>query len=71
MQRRLAAEGTSFKELLNDARINLARSYVAEGRLSVTEVAFVLGFADTSTFSRAFKRWTGKSPREYSATGQG
>jgi AraC-like DNA-binding protein len=65
LQRHLAAEGTSFKDLLNEGRITLARNYVAEGRLSVTEIAFLLGFADTSTFSRAFKRWTGKSPREY------
>jgi AraC-like DNA-binding protein len=67
LQRRLASEGTSFKELLNEARVSLARTYVDEGRLSVTEIAFVLGFADTSTFSRAFKRWTGMSPREYAA----
>lgn len=65
LQRHLADEGTSFKTLLNDARIHLARSYIEEGRLSVTEIAFVLGFADTSTFSRAFKRWTGKSPRQF------
>jgi len=67
LQRHLAAEGTSFKALLNEARVSLARGYVDEGRLSVTEIAFVLGFADTSTFSRAFKRWTGLSPREYAA----
>ena len=65
LQRRLAEEGTSFKALLNDARASLARSYVTEARLSVTEIAFVLGFADTATFSRAFKRWTGLSPRRY------
>jgi AraC-like DNA-binding protein len=65
LQRHLAAEGTSFKEVLSQARIGLARQYVAERRLSVTEIAFILGFADTSTFSRAFKRWTGKSPRAY------
>lgn len=65
LQRHLAEEGTSFKDLLNDARVTLGRNYVEEGRLSVTEIAFVLGFADTSTFSRAFKRWTGRSPREY------
>lgn len=67
LQRHLADEGTSFKELLNEARVTLGRNYVEEGRLSVTEIAFVLGFADTSTFSRAFKRWTGMSPREYAA----
>jgi len=67
LQRHLAAEGTSFSELLNEARGNLARNYVEEGRLSVTEIAFILGFADTSTFSRAFKRWTGLSPRDYAA----
>lgn len=65
LQRHLADEGTSFTELLNEARVTLGRNYVEEGRLSVTEIAFVLGFADTSTFSRAFKRWTGLSPREY------
>jgi AraC-like DNA-binding protein len=65
LQRHLADEGTSFKILLNQARIDLARNYIEEGRLSVTEIAFVLGFADTSTFSRAFKRWTGVSPRQY------
>ncbi len=67
LQRHLADEGTSFAELLNEARVGLARSYVAERRLSVTEIAFVLGFADTSTFSRAFKRWTGLSPRAWAA----
>ena len=65
LQRHLSKEGTSYKSLLNDARVDLARRYVREARLSVTEIAFVLGFADTSTFSRAFKRWTGMSPRQY------
>lgn len=68
LQRQLAAEGTSFSAVVEEARIALARTYVGEGRLSVTEIAFVLGFADTSTFSRAFKRWTGTSPRRYRGT---
>lgn len=65
LQRHLADEGTSFKDLLESARASLARSYLGEGRRSVTEIAFLLGFADTSAFSRAFKRWTGSSPREF------
>jgi AraC-like DNA-binding protein len=69
MQRHLAAEGVSYKALLDDARMSLARDYVREGRLSVTEIAFVLGFADTSTFSRAFKRWTGMGPTAFRAAG--
>jgi AraC-like DNA-binding protein len=67
LQRHLVEEGASYTSLLNNARVDLARNYVREDRLSVTEIAFVLGFADTSTFSRAFKRWTGKSPRQYAA----
>lgn len=65
LQRHLAEDGDSFKEIVERARANLARSYVVEGRLTMTEIAFMLGFADTSVFSRAFKRWTGRSPRDY------
>lgn len=67
LQRHLTAEGASFKALLNETRTSLARDYVIAGRLPVTEIAFVLGFADVSAFSRAFKRWTGMSPRRYAA----
>jgi AraC-like DNA-binding protein len=67
LQRHLAGEGTSFKQLLDEGRVELARTYVEQGNFTVMEIAFVLGFADTSTFSRAFKRWTGTSPREYAA----
>ncbi len=65
LQRLLAGEGTSFKDLLAEARLALAKSYLEEGRLPVTEIAFVLGFADTSAFSRAFRRWTGVAPSDW------
>ena len=66
LQRRLEEEGTSYRQALNDTRRDIARSYLDEGHTSVTEIAFLLGFADTSGFSRAFRRWTGLSPRTYS-----
>lgn len=69
LQRLLANEDTSFKQLLEEARLTLARNYLEEGRLPITEIAFLLGFADTSAFSRAFKRWTGTSPRDFSRRG--
>src|SRR5262249_10912818 len=65
LQRRLAEEGTSFVELVNQARRDLACTYLRESPWSVTEVAFLLGFADVSSFSRAFRRWTGLSPSEF------
>ena len=65
LQRRLADEGSSYKELLADTRKELALAYLRDGHTSITEVTFLLGFADTSSFSRAFRRWTGESPRDF------
>lgn len=65
LQRRLAAEGSSFRELLNATRRDLAERYLREGRRPIKEVAYSLGFADLSNFTRAFRSWFGMSPREY------
>lgn len=65
LQRKLREEGTTYREALEEVRRQMARSYLDEGHSSVTEIAFLLGFADTSTFSRAFRRWMGLSPRAY------
>jgi AraC-like DNA-binding protein len=65
LQRRLTEEGTSYKEILNETRRNLACAYLEKGSTSITELTFLLGFSDTSTFARAFKRWTGVAPRDW------
>lgn len=66
LQRKLSAEGTSFNQVLNDTRCELAKSYLqASERHTLTEIAFLLGFSDTSSFSRAFHRWTGVAPSAY------
>ncbi len=62
VRRRLEESGTSFRALLDDTRAALARSYVRDRRLPLTEVAFLLGFSEPSAFHRAFKRWTGTTP---------
>jgi AraC-like DNA-binding protein len=64
LNRRLNEEGTSFRELLVECRRELAEQYISDGTLSLTEISFLLGFAEASSFSRAFRRWTGLSPTE-------
>ncbi len=65
LQLKLAAKNTSFQEILDGTRRDLALSYMEQSAISITEAAFLLGFSDVSNFTRAFKRWTGKSPRDY------
>lgn len=64
-QRKLHTEGTTFKTLLNELRLELARKYLQDSSLPLIEVAFMLGFAEYSSFSRAFKRWTGIAPSDF------
>ena len=68
LQLKLSQRGTNFQKLLDDTRRDLASSYVRQGTRSVTEITFLLGFTDTSNFTRAFKRWTGMSPTEFKAS---
>jgi AraC-like DNA-binding protein len=65
LQRQLQNEGTNYKDILEHTRKNLATDYVLDGQLSLGQIAYMLGFSDQSNFSRAFKRWTDTSPREY------
>ncbi len=65
LQFKLSQRGTNFQQLLDDTRKELACSYLRQAARSVTEITFLLGFTDTSNFTRAFKRWTGVSPTEF------
>lgn len=64
LQRKLADEGRSFEALLDDVRRKLALRYLADPKLAIAEVAYLLGYSEPSPFHRAFKRWTGKTPSE-------
>lgn len=64
LHRKLAAEGVSFRSLLTEIRKELAPQYVADRLYEITEIAFMLGYSDSSAFSRAFRTWFGKSPTE-------
>ncbi len=66
-QKRLKNQGTSYQELLDMTRKDLAEHYLKVSGMSISETAFLLGFTDSSNFSRAFKRWTGQSPSDYRA----
>lgn len=65
LYRRLKEQGTSFEEILEAKRRQLAIRYLATERASVKATAYRLGFSDPAAFSRAFKRWTGCSPRDF------
>lgn len=65
LQRRLQEEGTSFQQLLDDTRRELALQYLAEPELTLLEIAYLLGFADPSNFFRAFRRWYAVPPGQY------
>jgi AraC-like DNA-binding protein len=70
MQRRLHAEGTSFEELVDALRREMALAYL-DKEVPIPQIAWLLGYADASAFHRAFKRWTGKSPERARAARRG
>lgn len=65
LHRRLSDEGTSFKQLVEEVRKELAIQYLKDGRLSVSELAQKLGYSEVSVLSRAFQRWYGMSPIQW------
>lgn len=62
LQRRLAEQGTSFQQMLDDTRRHLAEGHLKNARLDVAEIALLLGYSEQSAFTRAFRSWTGVTP---------
>ena len=67
LHRSLAAEGTSYRKLLDTLRLHIAERHLLDDGLSIAEVAFLVGFSELSAFHRAFKRWTGLTPATFRA----
>ncbi|WP_204123822.1 AraC family transcriptional regulator [Pseudomonas sp. 008] len=65
LQRYLRAQGTRFQELLDDTRQAMAARYLCDSSINLTQLGSLLGYADLSTFSRAFTRWYGISPQKW------
>ena len=65
LHRRLEAEGTSFRQLLEEVRHTLAVAHLRQGRFTVEEVAYALGYSDIANFRRAFRRWESQAPSAF------
>ncbi len=65
LQRRLAEQGTSFQQLLDDTRQHLAERHLQDGHLEIAEIALLLGYSEQSAFTRAFRAWTGQAPAKW------
>lgn len=70
LRRRLKEEGTSYQEILDEVRAELARRYLLREQRSSEEVAYRLGFSDPSAFAKAFRRWTGRTPADFVRAGE-
>jgi AraC-like DNA-binding protein len=65
VQRSLSEESTSYREIVDEVRKDLALAHLSRPGASAADVAFLLGFSEPSAFTRAFRRWTGSSPRQF------
>jgi AraC-like DNA-binding protein len=70
LQGKLAARGTTFQDVLDSTRHQLALGYIDQRAVAIKEITYLLGFSDAAAFTRAFRRWTGKSPSEYRSAAQ-
>ncbi|MFZ6046770.1 AraC family transcriptional regulator [Pseudomonas sp. CR3202] len=67
LQRRLKEHGIEFSSLVEDVRRELALAYMKDSEYSMTEISLLVGYSESGSFTRAFRRWTGQSPQQYRA----
>jgi AraC-like DNA-binding protein len=65
LNRKLSAEGTSFTQILDDVRCNLAKEYLRSTKLTIEDISELVGFSEAANFRHAFRRWTGTTPAHY------
>ena len=65
LARSLSAENLTFSVILDQYRADLATAYLRHGDLTISQIAWLLGYREVSTFTHAFKRWTGMTPRQF------
>jgi AraC-like DNA-binding protein len=65
LQAHLSDAGLNFTDMLEQQRVDAAKAYLEQAQLSLDDVAAMLGYAEQSSFGRAFKRWTGYTPKRY------
>lgn len=70
LQKRLREENVTFSQLATNVRKDLAKSYLAERHYTVEDITYLLGFSEPSSFRRAFKTWTGLTPRQYRSSSE-
>lgn len=69
LARALAEDGVTFSELLDELRSALAKRYLSERELPISQIAWLLGYREASSFTNAFGRWTGSTPRQFRGAG--
>ena len=69
LARRLSSEGLTFSEIAEELKGDLARQYLRDGDLPISQIAWLLGYREVSAFTHAFRRWTGMTPRQSRAQG--
>lgn len=68
LQKSLKDEGTTYRKLLQEVKKDVACDHLNKGELSVSEIAYLLGYSEISAFSRSFKKWTGVTPTDFQKT---